>query len=60
MVQQDISIGGGGYQTATSANRDRLIARESANVVLLFDDVQWCDESSVAALDYVARMEMRD
>lgn len=46
------------------ANRDRLfarlsdlVARESANrpVVLLFDDVQWCDESSAAALHYVAR-----
>jgi DNA-binding SARP family transcriptional activator len=47
------------------ANRDRLfarlsdlVARESAEhpVVLLFDDVQWCDESSAAALQYVARM----
>ncbi len=35
-----------------------LIARESANrpVVLAFDDVQWCDESSAAALHYVARL----
>lgn len=35
-----------------------LIARESAErpVLLLFDDVQWCDESSAAALLYVARM----
>lgn len=35
-----------------------LIARESAAhpVVLLFDDVQWCDDSSAAALHYVARM----
>jgi DNA-binding SARP family transcriptional activator len=47
------------------ANRDRLfarlsefVARESARwpVVLLFDDVQWCDESSAAALHYVARV----
>ena len=47
------------------ANRDRLfarlsdlVARETAEhpVVLLFDDVQWCDESSAAALHYVARM----
>lgn len=46
-------------------NRDRLlaglsglVARESAGrpVVLLFDDVQWCDESSAAALHYVMRM----
>jgi DNA-binding SARP family transcriptional activator/tetratricopeptide (TPR) repeat protein len=50
---------------ADAANRDRLfaglsdlVARESADrpVVLLFDDVQWCDESSAAALQYVARM----
>jgi tetratricopeptide (TPR) repeat protein len=48
-----------------AVNRDRLlvrlsdfVARESAArpVVLLFDDVQWCDESSGAALHYVARM----
>ena len=47
------------------ANRDRLfaklsdfVAQESAKhpVVMLFDDVQWCDESSAAALHYVARM----
>jgi DNA-binding SARP family transcriptional activator len=46
-------------------NRDRLfarlsdlVARQSAErpVLLLFDDVQWCDESSAAALHYVARM----
>jgi DNA-binding SARP family transcriptional activator len=46
------------------ANRDRLfarlsdlVAREASErpVVLLFDDVQWCDESSAAALHYVAR-----
>ncbi|MEO8179025.1 MAG: AAA family ATPase [Deltaproteobacteria bacterium] len=46
-------------------NRDRLfarlsdlVARESADrpVLLLFDDLQWCDESSAAALHYVARM----
>lgn len=35
-----------------------LVARETTNrpVVLLFDDLQWCDESSAAALHYVARM----
>ena len=35
-----------------------LIARESTTrpVVLLFDDAHWCDESSAAALLYVARM----
>jgi DNA-binding SARP family transcriptional activator/tetratricopeptide (TPR) repeat protein len=46
-------------------NRDRLFeglssliadeAREGP-VVLIFDDVQWCDESSSAALHYVMRM----
>ena len=52
------------FGDADLANRDRLfaglsdlVARESAErpVVLLFDDVQWCDESSGAALHYVAR-----
>lgn len=28
----------------------------SAQVLLLFDDLQWCDESSAAALHYVIRM----
>ena len=28
-------------------------------VVILFDDVQWCDESSVSALHYVLRMNRR-
>ncbi len=49
---------------ADVANRDRLFAglsdlvtRESASgpVVLVFDDAQWCDEPSAAALHYVAR-----
>lgn len=53
------------FADADIGNRDRLfsrlsdlVARESATrtVVLLFDDVQWCDESSAAALHYVARM----
>ncbi|HEY5657184.1 MAG TPA: AAA family ATPase, partial [Myxococcota bacterium] len=36
----------------------RLVERESATrpVVLVFDDLQWCDESSAAALLYVAHM----
>lgn len=50
---------------ADRANRDRLfgalsdlVARESNErpAVVIFDDVQWCDESSAAALHYVARM----
>jgi hypothetical protein len=50
--------------TLDTANRDRLFAgarrprrRESEGrpVVLLFDDLQWCDESSAAALHVVAR-----
>lgn len=53
------------FGTGDEANRDRLFAglsdlaaRESAArpVVLLFDDVHWCDESSAAALHYVLRM----
>src|SRR5690606_35921973 len=28
-------------------------------VVIVFDDVQWCDESSAAALHYVVRMNRR-
>ena len=53
------------FADADRGNRDRLfsrlndlVARESEKraVVLLFDDVQWCDESSAAALHYVARM----
>jgi DNA-binding SARP family transcriptional activator len=53
------------FAEADIGNRDRLfsrlsdlVARESEKraVVLLFDDVQWCDESSAAALHYVARM----
>jgi DNA-binding SARP family transcriptional activator len=45
-------------------NRDRLfdrlrdlVLRESQTrpVVIVFDDLQWCDESSVAALHYVTR-----
>ena len=51
-----------------AANRDNrnhlfgalsdLVAEQSRDrpVVLLFDDLQWCDESSAAALHYVARM----
>jgi len=40
------------------AGLSELVARESAQrpVVLVFDDVHWCDESSAAALHYVLRM----
>jgi DNA-binding SARP family transcriptional activator len=53
---------------STAQNRDRLLSGLSAllaseasarPVVLIFDDVQWCDESSAAALHYVARMNRR-
>jgi DNA-binding SARP family transcriptional activator len=49
---------------AEAPNRERLfsalselVGDESARrpVVLVFDDVQWCDESSAAALHYVVR-----
>ena len=48
-----------------AGNRDRLfdhisefIRKESAQrpVALVFDDIHWCDDSSAAALHYVARM----
>jgi len=40
------------------AGLSRFVAQEAAArpVVLLVDDAQWCDESSAAALLYVARM----
>ena len=40
------------------AGLTQLVGRESADrpVVLVFDDLQWCDESSAAALHYVAHM----
>ncbi len=53
------------FGDADADNRDRLFSglselvaeqTRSRPVVLLFDDVQWCDESSAAALHYVARM----
>jgi predicted ATPase len=63
------SLGGGHYEaifgTSGDSNRERLFAglsdfaaREAAArpLVLLFDDVHWCDESSAAALHYMLRM----
>lgn len=53
------------FGSADADNRDRLfsglsdvVAEQTLSrpVVLLLDDVQWCDESSAAALHYVARM----
>jgi DNA-binding SARP family transcriptional activator len=52
------------FERGDSSNRDRLFERlaelvaERATarpVVLKFDDLQWCDESSAAALHYVVR-----
>jgi len=52
------------FADADLGNRDRLFSRlselvaresEKRTVLLLFDDVQWCDESSAAALHYVVR-----
>jgi DNA-binding SARP family transcriptional activator len=53
------------FGDSLAQNRDRLLhglssllASEATArpVVLVFDDVQWCDESSAAALHYAARM----
>jgi DNA-binding SARP family transcriptional activator/predicted ATPase len=53
------------FADADIGNRDRLFSRlselvaresEQRTVVVVFDDVQWCDESSAAALHYVGRM----
>lgn len=53
------------FGAVDGANRDRLFSRLSELVareyrpqplVFVFDDVQWCDESSAAALHYVTRM----
>ncbi len=53
------------FDAGDHTNRDRLfdglselVRREAGGrpVVLIFDDLQWCDESSAAALHYVARM----
>jgi len=52
------------FADADLGNRDRLFSRlselvaresEKRSVLLVFDDVQWCDESSAAALHYVMR-----
>lgn len=38
-----------------------VVSRETAKwpIVVLFDDVQWCDESSASAMHYVMRMNRR-
>lgn len=52
------------FSAAAAENRERLFSslsgfvgdeREGQPTVLAFDDVQWCDESSAAALHYVLR-----
>jgi len=62
---QELALHDQVFADADVGNRDRLFSRltdlvaresEKRSVVLLFDDVQWCDESSAAALHYVVRM----
>jgi DNA-binding SARP family transcriptional activator/predicted ATPase len=56
------------FSDGTPENRNRLFDDMSARVasltqsrplVLSFDDMQWCDESSVVALDHVVRTNAR-
>ena len=53
------------FGTADHGNRDHLFGALAESLserarqrptVLLFDDIQWCDDSSMVALHYVARM----
>ena len=53
------------FSDKDAGNRDRLFDRlsdyvasqsEDKPLVLVFDDIQWCDDSSAAAIHYVARM----
>ena len=57
-VQQVFGAGDDANRDRLFANLSDLIERECARRPLLFvfDDVQWCDESSAAALHYVVRM----
>jgi len=53
------------FNDRDAGNRDRLFDRlselvainsEAKPLVLVFDDIHWCDESSAAAIHYIARM----
>jgi DNA-binding SARP family transcriptional activator len=62
---RDAALYDAAFANAGTADRDRLFAALSdlveqqareRLVAVVFDDVQWCDESSAAALHYVARV----
>lgn len=58
LVESIFVAGEEGNRDQLFAGLNALAAREAAQrpVVLIFDDVHWCDESSAAALHYVLRM----
>lgn len=57
-VETIFGDGDDGNRERLFAGLNDLAARESAKrpVVLIFDDVHWCDESSAAAMHYILRM----
>ncbi len=63
--QQDPTASADVFGDREAGNRDRLFDRLSdyvaaksndAPLVLVFDDIHWCDDSSAAAIHYTARM----
>ena len=57
-VETVFGAGEEGNRDQLFARLNDLVARQAAErpVVLIFDDVHWCDESSAAALHYVLRL----